>query len=81
MLNALNALGWVETGTMGQSIASVLIAMGVALVIGWDAGLAPGADDHQAGLRGPSQADTDHHGRLHGHGRDHQGGVGPQPGD
>ena len=34
VLNGLNTLGWVETGTMGQSIASVLIAMAAALLIG-----------------------------------------------
>jgi branched-chain amino acid transport system permease protein len=34
VLGALNGLGWVETGTMGQSIVSVLLALGVALVVG-----------------------------------------------
>lgn len=34
ILNALNGLGWVETGTVGQSVLSVLTAIVVALVVG-----------------------------------------------
>ncbi len=34
VLNALNGLGWVETGTMTQSILSVVITLLVALVVG-----------------------------------------------
>lgn len=39
VLGALNGLGWVETGTMGQSIVDVLIALVAALVIGGLLGL------------------------------------------
>ncbi|BEQ14703.1 branched-chain amino acid ABC transporter permease [Desulfoferula mesophila] len=34
VLGGLNSLGWVETGTLGQSVLSVLISLGVALVVG-----------------------------------------------
>lgn len=34
VLGVMNGLGWVETGTMGQSVVSVLVALGVALVVG-----------------------------------------------
>ena len=34
VLGALNGLGWVETGGLGQSILSVLISLLVALVVG-----------------------------------------------
>jgi len=34
ILNGLNSLGWVETGTLGQSIGSVLLVLAAALVVG-----------------------------------------------
>ena len=34
VLNVLNSLGWVETGTFGQSVGSVLVSLLVALVVG-----------------------------------------------
>ena len=34
ILNALNKAGWVETGTMGQSILSLLLVLAVSLVVG-----------------------------------------------
>jgi len=40
ILNALNALGWVETGTLGQSAGSVLLALVVALAVGAMLGIA-----------------------------------------
>ncbi len=39
VLNALNGLGWVETGTMGQSVLSLLIALAAALAAGGLLGL------------------------------------------
>ncbi|MBI5521470.1 MAG: branched-chain amino acid ABC transporter permease [Desulfarculus sp.] len=39
VLNALNGLGWVETGTLGQGILSVLLALLAALAIGGVLGL------------------------------------------
>ena len=34
MINALNAWGWVDTGTLGQSIAVILLALLAAVVVG-----------------------------------------------
>lgn len=39
VLKALDRLGWVETGTVGQSIASLLIVLAVALIVGAVIGL------------------------------------------
>jgi len=39
VLNSLNKRGWVETGTLGQSIASVLAALAAALVVGLALGI------------------------------------------
>ncbi len=38
-LRVLNSLGWVETGTVGQSIVSLLLVLAVALVVGGIIGL------------------------------------------
>ncbi|MEW5912238.1 MAG: branched-chain amino acid ABC transporter permease [Thermodesulfobacteriota bacterium] len=39
VLGLLNRLGWVETGTLGQSIGSVLICLLLALAVGWVLGV------------------------------------------
>ncbi|RJX34942.1 MAG: branched-chain amino acid ABC transporter permease [Desulfarculus sp.] len=39
VLGALNKLGWVETGTLGQSLVSVLICLLLALAVGWVLGV------------------------------------------